>query len=478
MSSNRAVATSSCGPTDPTVGSLTRQSDSDKQEEGGGDTEDPATNAANDPPRRTSAIISQMVAETLLSLRSPTQSPTHERDLFAASVLEQLGSSDYEDEDDEEPSDGRVFTGAEDLDAHLEILFETVQRGAGATGGHVDSLSLVAAAMELDAKWIGAGSLMHHAGSGGFKRNGYTFGVSQDALLLKQENDTHFPDAAGRDDVESLDWSEVVKYVEGDESETESYVQPTSRTRTPSNGSRKRKYDMRLERPFVCVIDTCRKSYTKKRGLIIHGKMAHPDPASLERLKKVLPKPAAQSKALSGVIYDEEDEDDFGEKEDDESDTDSFMMRGKRSRSHEPGSVKGSPISRASSLPKSSTLLKGSSLSLKGAPSINVSTPDGTTDVNQSPSMTKKKRIRRLSASDFTSDSGGEGMLSAQMAEDLAARINHLNEQRPFLCTHKGCTKRYKNSNGLKYHLGACRLFILDTQYHPFRKAPCFHLFR
>ncbi|KAJ3141917.1 hypothetical protein HK100_005571 [Physocladia obscura] len=199
------------------------------------------------------------------------------------------------------------------------------------------------------------------------------------------------------------------------------------------------KYNLQLIRPYVCVVDNCRKSYTKRRGLIAHGKAVHPK--HMEILKKVTPH--------SNLLFDEGIKLLSGlESEQDEDET----QKSKRKWHEEEERLHSdSPIT----------------------PLIKISDTDGTV-VTEPPSASaikhakpQKKRNRRLSASDFASDSGGEGLLTAEVAEELSLRIAFLNEQRPFICSQKGCNKRYRNVNGLKYHLekghNCCSEGVSDT---------------
>ncbi|KAJ3383209.1 hypothetical protein HDU80_001300 [Chytriomyces hyalinus] len=377
------------------------------------------------PPRRTSAINSQMAAETLLRLLcSPSQSPTTR---CCETEPETAAETELASVTQDAVVDAGVSEHVRNRDFNAQILLDIAQ---GDSFG--DSPSILATTNPSNT-------------------NEPQLNIESNNPDIKSDHHEHTNSA----DTLPLDWSAVVQVVEAatdhDSDPDEPDTDPALQSRASSSSmhsreisttsSRKRKYDMRLERPFVCVIGLCRKSYTKKRGLIIHGKMAHPDAQSIESLRRVQPIPVStvapvnlQSHAFAVAAYDDDEED-----VDIESDLADSDVGGDPAsfRFHSGGS-------------KLTASSEGSELV---SPSIQISDVDGATKEAITPPVTKKKRVRKLSASDFTSDSGGEGMLSVQMAQDLVARINHLNEQKPFLCSQKGCDKRYRNSNGLKYHL-------------------------
>ncbi|KAJ3249907.1 hypothetical protein HDU77_007274 [Chytriomyces hyalinus] len=378
------------------------------------------------PPRRTSAINSQMAAETLLRLLcSPSQSPTTR---CCETEPETAAETELASVTQDAVVDGGVSEHVRNRGFNAQILLDIAQ---GDSFGDPPSILATTNPSNIHEPQLNIESNDPDINSGHHEH----------------------PNSAN---TLPLDWSAVVQVVEAatdhDSDPEEPDTDPTLQSRASSGSmhsreisttsSRKRKYDMRLERPFVCVIGPCRKSYTKKRGLIIHGKMAHPDAQSIESLRRVQPILVSsvapvnlQNHAFAGVAAFDDNEEDI----DIESDfADSDVGGDPASFRFHPG---GSKLTASSERPE------------LVSPSIQISDVDGATKEAITPLVTKKKRVRKLSASDFTSDSGGEGMLSVQMAQDLVARINHLNEQKPFLCSQKGCDKRYRNSNGLKYHL-------------------------
>ncbi|KAJ3386223.1 hypothetical protein HDU84_001740 [Entophlyctis sp. JEL0112] len=172
-----------------------------------------------------------------------------------------------------------------------------------------------------------------------------------------------------------------------------------------------------LHRPYSCPIENCKKSYTRRRGLLAHGKIAHPQ--IFEDLKAI----------KSGLQIDtaERSSDNDAEYDDYESDFDEFQrVSGSRKRKRKVSPSK-SPVA------------------------IQISGVDG--QVTSVTEPAKRKRTRRLSASDFVPRAEDGSLLSTKAAEILSARIAFLNEHKPFACSHKGCKKRYRNVNGLKYHL-------------------------
>ncbi|KAJ3060702.1 hypothetical protein HDU98_003367 [Podochytrium sp. JEL0797] len=358
-------------------------------------------------------------------------------------------SASSEDDDDFYAAEWRAFM------ALAESARLTLAENEAYHGEH-DALSLVAATaagmerMERRRSSSGSQSIrtpkfLQHT----------TDDTIMDALLFSHaqaDDDTEFPDVTPTTTTPtvgaSLDWLKVFQEVEDQSGAESEDLEPISASPIPRKlklkhdfhrdalGVKKHssKYGMRLVRPYVCTIGTCRKSYTKRRGLMSHGKMVHPE--SVDLLKLVEPRfNALQHEEEGGApLWSEDDEGDYVDIESDFADSDygdtAETEFGKRKR-----------------------------LPLPPPPPPNVGSD---TESMQAIKAMNKKRGRRLSASDFASDSGGEGMLSAEAAKELSARIAFLNEQKPFICTHKGCSKRYRNANGLKYHLDKGHLLGLS----------------
>ncbi|KAI9332503.1 hypothetical protein BDR26DRAFT_869205 [Obelidium mucronatum] len=272
--------------------------------------------------------------------------------------------------------------------------------------------------------------------------------ATRELLNSLAEDNLEFPDAAttlaSGNKEKAVDWSneslfddeeedgEKVDVEENQKGNDVLEVESTNEVSKHHSSARSKKtssrYDLRLVRPYTCVVDDCRKSYTKRRGLLAHGKSVHPE--SIDLLKKVEPR-------LGGMdrIDDWSDEQEYGEQDCDSDVTDSNTAV--------PGKKR-----------KRKILVEASEAKIV-SPEIIVSEVDLVHD-GKADTVKTKKRGRRLSASDFTSDSGGEGLLTVEAVEELGQRIAFLNDQKPFVCTHQNCQKRYRNANGLKYHLGLC----------------------
>ncbi|KAJ3027504.1 UNVERIFIED_CONTAM: hypothetical protein HDU68_003692 [Siphonaria sp. JEL0065] len=439
-----------------------------------------------------------LIVESLLRLsNSPIDTGTDNDEAIAAALLGQLGYSDDQDSaDDEDEGDFIIYDSDASTLAEMEAVaaraFLDFAQSARdnqqqVKEEHRDNIDIESndhhqeehdSLLSLAASAIGLSKLDRRKSSSAF-----TSAIRTPRFLQSPErpldeiaspnDDIQLPDITEETEGSQVDWSKVFQEVEESAaaaaavasqhpidqlesneklSDTELSIgysprntpatipkKPKSRKESSSSSSSKNplgikrssssRYDIRLIRPYICVIGSCRKSYTKRRGLLSHGKSMHPE--SIELLKKVEPRLGGMEPMEDVAMSSDGDDFDV----DSEMGDSDFTSEAAGSRAHKKRKRGGVEHNSFDAL----------------SPKIIVSDADAGKSVP--PEGKTKKRGKRLSASDFTSDSGGEGMLTAEAAEELSLRIAFLNEQKPFVCTQLGCYKRYRNANGLKYHL-------------------------